>query len=174
MLKNGVGRYNIFLKFFHKACWILLFVSFSYRIRRCFCSIPRFDLCHVLSSSTSNFEHAQTLSRMSSLSGRMNIARVNIGFFTGFKTIKQRRISFVLGYLRMILWKIPTAISIKHRILATFNSILTACMPLINKKAIENENRTTIGQWSIDRRRKGINKPKRGYCFTKFWENGII
>jgi hypothetical protein len=51
-------------------------------------------------------------------------------------------------------------------------------MPLINKKAIENENRTTIGQWSIDRRRKGINKPKRGYCFTmeqtsfgrmKFW-----
>jgi hypothetical protein len=41
--------------------------------------------------------------RMSSLSGRMNIARVNIGFFTGFKKIKQRRISFVLGYLRMIL-----------------------------------------------------------------------
>jgi hypothetical protein len=35
---------------------------------------------------------------MSSLSGRMNIAQVNIGFFTGFKKIKQRRISFVLGY----------------------------------------------------------------------------
>jgi hypothetical protein len=33
---------------------------------------------------------------MSSLSGRMNIARVNIGFFTGFKKIKQRRISFLL------------------------------------------------------------------------------
>ena len=58
---------------------------------------------------------------MSSLSGRMNIARVNIGFFTGFKKIKQRRISFVLGYLCMILRKISTAISIKHRILATFN-----------------------------------------------------
>jgi hypothetical protein len=29
--------------------------------------------------------------------------------------------SLVLGYLRMILWKISTAISIKHRILATFN-----------------------------------------------------
>jgi hypothetical protein len=43
-------------------------------------------------------------SRISSLSGRMHIARVNIGFFTGFKKIKQRRISFVLGYLRMILW----------------------------------------------------------------------
>ena len=73
---------------------------------------------------------------MISLSGRMNIARVNIGFFTGFKKIKQRRISFILGYLRMILWKISTAISIKHRILATFNkkkkkSILTACMPLM-------------------------------------------
>jgi hypothetical protein len=34
----------------------------------------------------------------------------------------QRRISFVLGYLRMILWKISTAISIKHRILATLNT----------------------------------------------------
>jgi hypothetical protein len=41
--------------------------------------------------------------RWSSLSGRMNIARVNIGFFTGFKKIKQGRISFVLSYLRMIL-----------------------------------------------------------------------
>jgi hypothetical protein len=41
--------------------------------------------------------------------------------FTGYKKIKQRRISFVLGYLRMILWKISTAIHIKHRILATFN-----------------------------------------------------
>ena len=75
----------------------------------------------MLSSSTNNFAHAQTLSRMSSLSDRMNIARVNIGFFSGFKKIKQRRISFTLGYLRMILWKISTAISIKHRILATFN-----------------------------------------------------
>jgi hypothetical protein len=55
--------------------------------------------------------------------------------FTGYKKIKQRRISFVLRYLRMILWKISTAISIKHRIWATFNkskkkSILTACMTL--------------------------------------------
>ena len=55
------------------------------------------------SSSTNKFIHAQTLFRMSSLSGRMNIARVNIEFFTGCKKIKQRRISFVLGYLRMIL-----------------------------------------------------------------------
>ena len=39
-------------------------------------------------------------------------------------------------------------------------------MPLINKKGIESENRTTIGHWSVERRQKGINKPKRGYCFT--------
>jgi hypothetical protein len=50
-----------------------------------------------------NFAHAQTLSRMSSLSGRMNIGRVNIELFPGWKKIKQRRISFVLGYLRVIL-----------------------------------------------------------------------
>ena len=72
-------------------------------------------------SPTNNFAHAQTLSRMSSLSSRMNIARVNIECFTGCKRIKQWRISFVLGYLRMILWKISTTISIKHRILASFN-----------------------------------------------------
>jgi hypothetical protein len=40
----------------------------------------------------------------------MNIERVNIEFFMGCKKIKQQRISFVLGYLRMILWKISTAI----------------------------------------------------------------
>ena len=51
----------------------------------------------------------------------MNIMRVNIECFTGCKRIKQRRISFDPGYLRMILWKISTAISIKHRIFATFN-----------------------------------------------------
>ena len=62
----------------------------------------------------------QTVSQMISLSGRINIARLNIGFFTGYKKIKQRRISFVLGYSRMILWKISAAISIQHRMLASF------------------------------------------------------
>jgi ribosomal protein S18 len=94
-------------------------VSFSSRIRQCFV-LPRFDLS-TFSSSANNFAHAQTLSRMISPSGRMNFAQVNIEFFTGCKKIKQRRISFALGYLRMILWKISTTISIKHRILATFN-----------------------------------------------------
>jgi hypothetical protein len=49
--------------------------------------------------------------------------------------IKQRRISFVLGYLRMILWKISTAISIKHRLLTTFNikKTCTAQWPYLRK-----------------------------------------
>ena len=74
--------------------------------------------------SANNFAHAQTLYRMSSLCRSyecMNIVRVNIECFTGCKRIKQRRISFVLSYLRMLLWKISTAISIKYRILTTFN-----------------------------------------------------
>jgi hypothetical protein len=73
-------------------------------------------LCHVLFFSTKNFAHAQTLYRMSSLCRSyecMNIAPINIGVLTGWKKIKQRRISFVLGYLRMILWKISTVISIR-------------------------------------------------------------
>ena len=134
VLKNGVGRYTDLYSLLYKSLvGITSFFNFytklaesSYLCRFHIESInvfvlTRFDLCHVLSSSTINFAHAQMLSRMSSLSGRMNIARVNIGFFTGFKKIKQQRISFVLGYLRMILWKISTAINIKHRILATFN-----------------------------------------------------
>ena len=120
MLKNGVGRYNTFFQFLHKACESSFLCRFRIESVNVFV-LPRFDLCHVLSSSTNNFAHAQTLSRISSLSDRMHIVRVNIGFFTGFKKIKQRRISFVLGYLRMILWTISIAISIKHRILATFN-----------------------------------------------------
>ena len=109
-----------------------------------FCSIPRFDLCHVLSSSTNNFAHAQTLSRMNSLSGRMNIARVNIEFFTGCKKIKQRRISFVLGYLRMMLWKISTAISIKHQILATFK-VIPVSYGILNPMVNWTRGRFTMG-----------------------------
>ena len=65
--------------------------------------LPRFDFCTSdIFFINNNFAHAQTLSRMSSLSSRMNIGWVNIEFFPGWKKIKQRRISFVLGYLRMI------------------------------------------------------------------------
>jgi hypothetical protein len=34
-----------------------------------------------------------------------SIGRVNIEFFSGWKKIKQRRISFVLGYLRIDIMK---------------------------------------------------------------------
>ena len=84
MLKNGVGRYNIFFFILHKACWILLFVSFSCRIRQCFCSSTiRFVPC-------AHFLHQQTISHMSK---------------------------------RFSEWvHCSTAISIKHQILATFNT----------------------------------------------------
>jgi hypothetical protein len=120
VLNNGVGRITSFLNFYTKHAESSILCNFHIESVNVFV-LPRFDLCHVLSSSTNNFAHAQTLSRMSALSDRMNIARVNIRFFTGSKKIKQWRISFVLGYLRMILWKNSPPISIKHWILATFN-----------------------------------------------------
>jgi hypothetical protein len=122
VLKNGVDRYNIF---FFYSYTNLTDSSFLCRFRVESVNVLLFhdSICAMctFSSSTNNFAHAQTLSRMSSLSGRMIIARVNIEHFTGCKKIKQWRISFVLGYFRMI-WTISTAISIKHRILATFNN----------------------------------------------------
>jgi hypothetical protein len=73
VLKNGVGRYNIFFFFYTK-----LAKSFLCRFRvESVNVLARFDLS-TFSSSTNNFAHAQMLSQMSSLSGRMNIARVNI------------------------------------------------------------------------------------------------
>ena len=72
---------------------------FRVRIRQCFC------LCHV-PFLQHNFAHAQALYRMSSLCRSyecINIAQVNIRDLTGWTKIKQRRISFPLCYLRMIL-----------------------------------------------------------------------
>ena len=118
-LKKWSGRYNIFFfNFYTKLFESSFLCPFRVEFVNVFV-LPRFDLS-TFSSSINNFAHAQMLSRMSSLSGRMDIARVNIEFFTGCKKIKQRRISFVLCYLRMILRKISIPISIKHRILATF------------------------------------------------------
>jgi hypothetical protein len=118
VLKNGVGRYNIFFFFiFRKACWILLLCRFRVESINIFI----YDMWFF---SANNFTHVQMLYRMRSLCRSyecMNIMQVNIECFTGCKRIKQRRISFVPGYLRMILWKISTAISIKHQILTTFN-----------------------------------------------------
>jgi hypothetical protein len=98
-------------------------------------ALPLFDLYHVhiffinkqFRTSANAFPNEFTVRSYEYCSGKH-------WYFTGCRKIKQRRISFVLGYLRMISWKISAAISIKHRILATFNikknSILTACMPL--------------------------------------------
>jgi hypothetical protein len=104
VLKNGVDRYNIFFLFFTQS---LLNPSFCVDFVKNPSMFLFFhdSICAMCTfpSSTNNFAHTQALSRMSSLSGRMQIARVNIECFTGCKRIKQRRISFVLGYLRMIL-----------------------------------------------------------------------
>jgi mannose/fructose/N-acetylgalactosamine-specific phosphotransferase system component IID len=78
----------------------------------------------------------QALSRISSLSGHMNIARVNIEFFTGCKKIKQWHISFVLGYLHMILWKTSTAISIKQALSKNQKKMLYRHIPFFNTLSI--------------------------------------
>ena len=118
MLINEVGWYAILFNFYAK----LAESSFLCRFRVESVNVLVCAMCFFF--PTDNFAHAQTLYRMRSLCRSfecMNIVWVNIACFTGCKRIKQPRISFVLGYLRMILWIISTAISIKHRILATFN-----------------------------------------------------
>ena len=102
MLKNGVGLYNIFF---------LIFTQ----------SLLNPTLCRFRVGSVYNmFFFQQTISHMrkrftesghtvrhqwsyDQIHAYMNIMRVNIECFTGCKRIKQRRISFVPGYLRMIL-----------------------------------------------------------------------
>ena len=130
MLKNGVGRYNIF-NFYTK----LAESSFLCRFRVESVNVFVCAMCFFFNKQFRT--GANALPNYRNEYECMNIARVNIGVLTGWKKIKQRCISFFLGYLRMILWKMSTSIRIKHRILATFdikkNSILTACMPLTFK-----------------------------------------
>jgi hypothetical protein len=115
-------------KILNYACWILLFVSFSYTIRQCFCS-PTIQFVPCAFFMTWQWTHSGKHLRMCEIVcwWRKHMAQIeswenkNIdGLYTKMKQ-KGGFISFVLGYLRMILWKISTAISIKHRILATFN-----------------------------------------------------
>jgi hypothetical protein len=119
MLKNGVGRYNIFFFNFYTK---LAESSFLCRFRVEFVNVLFFH-----DSIWAHFLHQQTISHIcANAFPNEFIVRsyeycADIEFFTGCKKIKQRRISFILGYLRMILWKISTAFSIKHRILATFS-----------------------------------------------------
>jgi hypothetical protein len=54
-----------------------------------------------------------------------SIGRVNTEFFPGWKKIKQRRISFVLGYFRMY----------------KQNIILTACVPLSSSARVDIQNK---------------------------------
>jgi hypothetical protein len=119
VLKNGVGRYNIFFFNFYTK---LAESSFLCRFRVEFVNVLFFH-----DSIWAHFLHQQTISHIcANAFPNEFIVRsyeycADIEFFTGCKKIKQRRISFILGYLRMILWKISTAFSIKHRILATFS-----------------------------------------------------
>ena len=94
-------------------------MSFSCRIRQCFCSCKiRFEHVFFINKPFGTCANAFPNEFMVSSYEYCACRHWN---FTGYKKIKQQRISFVLGYLRMILWKISTAISIKHRILTTFN-----------------------------------------------------
>jgi hypothetical protein len=96
-------------------------VSFSYRIRQYLIQFHDSIQCAMCFFVNNKFCTCANAFPNEFTVRSYEYARVNIEFFTGRKKIKQRRISFVLGYLRMILWKISTAISMKHRILATFN-----------------------------------------------------
>ena len=58
--------YHIFL-FLHKACWILLFVSFSCRIRQCF------GLCHVLLFQQTISHMCKRFTERGHCVGRMNV-----------------------------------------------------------------------------------------------------
>jgi hypothetical protein len=115
-------------------------VSFSYRIVQYFIQFHDSIQCAMCFFVNNQFRTCASAFPNELIVRSYEYAWVNIEFFTGRKKIKQRRISFVLGYLRMILWKISTAISITHRILATFNirkkSILTAYMPLGSHKNV--------------------------------------
>ena len=101
MLKNGVGRYNIF--FYTK----LAESSFLCRFRIESVNVlilPRYDLCHVhISFINKQFRTCANAFPNEFTVRSYEYARVNIEFFAERKKIKQRRISFVLGYLRMIL-----------------------------------------------------------------------
>ena len=106
-----VEKWSLFFYFYTKLAESSFLCRFRIESVNVFV-LPRFDLCHVLSSSN-NFAHAQTVSPNEFTVRSYEYFAGNIGFFTGFKKIKQRRISFVLCYLCMILSIFLTATSIK-------------------------------------------------------------
>jgi hypothetical protein len=83
--------------------WIL-FVSFLYRIRQCFIQIHDSIQCVMCFFVNNQFRTCVNAFPNEFTVRSYEYVRVNIEFFTGRKKIKQRRISFVLGYLRTILY----------------------------------------------------------------------
>ena len=88
-------------------CWILLFVSFSCRIGQCFCS-STIRFLHIR-----HFLLQQTISHMRKHFPEW--VHYQVVWILGGSTLNsfldgRKSNSFVLGYLRMILWKISTAI----------------------------------------------------------------
>ena len=146
MLKNRVGLYNVFFFIFTQS----LLNPPLCRFRAGSVNIFIYNMCffqQTISQMRKGFTqwgHCVGLQwSYDHIHEYMNIMRVNIECITGCKRIEQRRIFLVPGYLRIILWKISTAISIKHRILATFNIKkinLSDCMPLNKIKAKYSEN----------------------------------
>jgi hypothetical protein len=120
VLKNGVGRYNIFFNFYTKLAKSSFLCRFRVESFNVFV-LPRFNLstCSSINKQFNKFAHVFPNEFTVRSYEYCTCQHWN---FTGYKRIKQRRISFVLGYLRVILWKISTTISIKHGILATFNN----------------------------------------------------
>jgi hypothetical protein len=84
----------------------------------------------------------------------MNIVRVNIEFFNGYKKIKKRRISFVLGYLRM---KLLAEGKAQFSIFLRPNRILT----------VELHRRFLYYSFFFQEKTLGDISFKLGKCFTE-------
>ena len=114
-----VGITSFFL-FLHKACWILLFVSFSYRIRQCVCSsMIRFVSCiffinKQFRTCPNAFPNDFTVRSYEYCAGKHWI----LFWIQENKTATHYLRSRLFTYDIM---KNFSAVSIKHRILATFN-----------------------------------------------------
>jgi hypothetical protein len=119
VLKNGVGRFNIFFKFLHKTCWMLLFVLFSYRIRQWFCSSTiRFVPCAFyinkqLRTCTNPFPNEFTVRSHEYCAGKKCILYWIQENKTDTYVLRSRLFTYDI-------MKTSTAISIKHRIFYNF------------------------------------------------------
>jgi hypothetical protein len=121
VLKNRVGRYNIFFfNFYTKLAESSFLCRFRVESVNVFV-LPWFDLSTFSSSTISHMRkrfpewvHSQVvwILRGSTWNSLLDAIKSNGDIFPSF---------YVFTYLCMILLKMSTAISIKHRILATFS-----------------------------------------------------